>query len=105
MYSDPKSVDYPLFCKYQLVKFIPWSDEIISAWENEDATYEIFCEKWNLFLQSKSGQTLVPNWRRQLNNVEAFFSSYIAEESEGPREDWIYNHNLTDEENNVEVNE
>ena len=39
------------------------------------------------------GQTLVPNWRRLLNKVVAFFSSDVAEEfeeSEGPREEWMY---------------
>ena len=45
MYSDSKSVDYPLFCKYQLIKYKSWSDEINNAWDNQEATDEVFREK------------------------------------------------------------
>lgn len=35
VYSDPKTVNYPLFCKYQLIKYKPWSDEINNARDNQ----------------------------------------------------------------------
>ena len=42
-YSDPKSASYPLFCKYQLIKHKPCSNQISNVWDNEEASDDIFC--------------------------------------------------------------
>ena len=57
MYSDPQKCGLTLACKYQLIKYKPWSDGIDNVWDNQEATDEIFSENWNLFLQSYLGQT------------------------------------------------
>ena len=95
-YSNPKSVNYPLFCKYQLIKYKPWFTKIDNTWDDEEASDEMFCEKWSSFLQTDLDQALVPNLRRQLSHVEEFFSTEnddLEEEldnNEGPREEWMY---------------
>ena len=112
-HSDPTGPQYPLHCKYQLMKYKPWSNQIENLWDNVEASDEVFCERWSLFLQTELGQTLVPNWRRQLSNVETYFSvdnSDLDEdfdESEGPREEWMYiadlcnNTNRNDDEQSI----
>ena len=106
-----------MYCKYQLIRYKPWRNPIENLWENVEATDELFCEKWSLFLKTELSQTLVPKWRRQLSNVEAYFSidnSDLDEdlaESEGPREEWMYLADLcnstcrNDEQNTIDTNE
>ena len=49
--------------------------QISDAWDNNDEEDEdMFCEKWNEYLQSNIGQSLVTNRRRELNNAESYFS-------------------------------
>ena len=93
--SDPKGIEYPLFCKYQLIKYKPWIVQISNAWDDEQSSDAVFCEKWNSFLQSESGQILVPNWRRHLSNIQNFFTIENVEindelDVEGHREEWMY---------------
>ena len=98
LYSNPKSVHYPTFCKYQLLKFKPWRNSINTAWDNLDVEdTNLFCEKWSEFLQSHLGQALVPNWRRQLDNAEVFSETTELVDSdleenieENIREEWMH---------------
>lgn len=97
MCANPKSPQYLLFCKYQLLKYKPWRNIIIDAWNNlNDEDSNIFCEQWNEFLQSDLGQTLVPNWRRELHNAELYFErtelddNDLDENLEGDREEWMH---------------
>ena len=78
-YCSPKSSQYPMFCKYQLLKLKPWYYQRSDAWDNNDEEDgDMFCEKWNEYLQSDIGQSLVPNWRRELNNnAESYFSETL----------------------------
>ena len=111
VFSDPKGVQYALFCKYQLIKYKPWNNEISNAWDNEDISEEMFCEKWNSFLQTELGQQLVPDWRRHLTNAEIYFSTEnsvndnleeVNYENQCSREEWMY---LSELNVNNQVNE
>ena len=74
-YSNSKGAQYPSFCKYQLTKYKLWNTEVSNTWDNEEVSDEIFCKKWNSFLQTKLGQQLVPDWRRHFTNAEIYFSN------------------------------
>lgn len=49
-YFNPEGVQYLLFCKYQLIKYKPWNNQINNLWGNEDVCDETICEKYNSFL-------------------------------------------------------
>ena len=93
---SPKNELYPTFCKYQLIKYKPWSIVIENAWDN--ATYDdtMFCEKWQFFLESEIGHVLVPQWKRELHNVESYFTNmdptddYEILDLTEQREDWMH---------------
>ena len=51
----------------------------------------MFCEKWNEYLQSDIVQSLVPNWRRELNSAESYFSETLPDlMTFQSREEWIW---------------
>ena len=97
-YSNPDSPHYPLFCKYQLIKYKPWEGRVCNVWGSEHESPETFCLKWNSFLQSELGQSLVPNWARELMHAESYFShsqeQEVSEDNETDelqtREEWMH---------------
>ena len=89
-----------MFCKYQLIKYKPWTSVIQNVWDSSDISDEMLCQKWNDFLLTRTGQTLVPNWRPQLFDAESFISSDSVNSDEDSdnesqhlqmvREEWMY---------------
>ena len=54
----------------------------------------MFCQKWNEFLQSELGHSLVPNWSREFHNAKLYFERAENEDDfeenfEGEREEWM----------------
>ncbi|XP_066915540.1 uncharacterized protein [Clytia hemisphaerica] len=95
---NPKNGSYPLFCKFQLIKYKPWKDTTDTLWEGLQATNETFCQKWKEFLNSPLGKELVPDWKRHYINannsehqVENEESDENDEQNENSflREDWM----------------
>ena len=111
-YSNPGGVQYPMFCKYQLIKYKPWDSVLQNVWDNSDVSDEMFCQKWNDFLMSSLGQNLVPNWRRQLFDAESYISASTVnlEDSDDEdqnshlvREEWMYLADLCTNEDDTRV--
>ena len=48
--SNPKSQNFGLFCKYQLLRYKPWSGMQGDAWGNKAATNDVFISEWKRFL-------------------------------------------------------
>ena len=102
---NPKSDSYPLFCKFQLVKYKPWNDSIDSLWEGSPETNETYCQK---SINSFLGKELVPDWRRHYinaNNFECHLDDEENNEEETEnifsREDWMDIANLNSMPNNI----
>ena len=53
--SNPKNLNYDLYCKFNLIKYKSWIDSPASVWENLPETDENFIVCWTAFLQSKKG--------------------------------------------------
>ncbi|XP_066914869.1 uncharacterized protein [Clytia hemisphaerica] len=105
---NPKSDSYPLFCKFQLIKYKPWNDSVDSLWEGLQATNETYCQKWKEFINSSLGRELVPNWKRHYINANNFEYQVEDEENEEEeseniflREDWMDIADLNSMPNNV----
>ena len=94
--SNPKSSNYGLFCKFQLLKYKPWSVEPSNAWNNEEPSDETFSSYWQTFLETSEGQMLVPNWTRELENIQMYIDDLprtdddFEEPSCGEREEWMF---------------
>ncbi|XP_066932700.1 uncharacterized protein [Clytia hemisphaerica] len=105
---NPKSDSYPLFCKFQLIKYKPWKDSVDSLWEGLQATNETYCQKWKEFINSSLGREFVPNWKRHYINANNFEYQVEDEENEEEeseniflREDWMDIADLNSMPNNV----
>ena len=91
--SNPKSSNYGLFCKFQLLKYKPWSVQPSNAWNNEESSDETFASYWQTFLETSQGQMLVPNWARELENIQMYIHDLprldddFEEPSSGEREE------------------
>ena len=92
--SYPNGRNYGLFCKYQLIKYKPWITKPSNAWNEEDECDLTFTNYWQSFLESETGQKLVPNWQRELENSQHYITSTdtdpLENECSVEREEWMY---------------
>ena len=44
--SNPKGLYYPLYCKYQLLKYKPWEDSQNDAWNYETPSDTVYVNAW-----------------------------------------------------------
>ena len=68
--SNPKGVNFPLYCKYQLLRYKPWVVDQSNAWDNDEQYDEIYITAWKHFLETPYAQTYVPNWLEKFSDVE-----------------------------------
>ena len=66
---NPKGANYPLYCKYQLLRYKPWKTTQSDAWSNQQETEQMYINSWQEFLETEYAKTHVPNWIDQLQNV------------------------------------
>ena len=71
--SNPRSQYYGQFCKYQLLTYKPWLNQPSDAWNDEEEDDLTFISHWNQFLQTEEGQSLVPNWSREIDTILTAF--------------------------------
>ena len=67
--SNPKGITYPLYCKYQLLKYKPWKNSQNDAWDNQTPSDTTFVNSWMNYLNSPIANKHVPNWEKQLQDV------------------------------------
>ena len=95
---NPKGVNYPLYCKHQLLKYKPWKKSQNDAWNNEAPSDTAYVNCWLEFLNSPVANNYVPNWETHLQNVlnnvvqddndNTNFSSENEHENP-PKEEWM----------------
>ncbi|XP_066910626.1 uncharacterized protein [Clytia hemisphaerica] len=96
---NPKSAYYPLYCKFNLLKYKVWIHDPQSAWNGLEETELNFVNCWKEFLSSPVGQESVPNYVQELENT---YLSDLFDRSSSPsdcsedddnednmREDWM----------------
>ena len=66
---NPKGPNFGLYCKYQLLRYKPWTLTQNNAWGDQEPTDEVLIVKWKKFLQTPYGQTRVPEWFDKLQSV------------------------------------
>ena len=95
--SNPKSEDYGLFCKYQLLKYKPWQSTPNDAWDNLAQDDETYTTCWKKFLLTDTAKSLVPDWETKMQAVNNYisitpFNDDSFEEdynTESEREEWM----------------
>ena len=67
--SNPKGPNFPLYCKYQLLRYKPWKISQDNAWDNLEPANENFIQKWHVFLETGYAHKNVPGWFDKLQEV------------------------------------
>ena len=70
---NPNGVNYGLYCKYQLLKYKPWKDSQMNAWNKEPSKKEPSddcsdIDAWRAFLHSSFAKQHVPEWDKKLHD-------------------------------------
>jgi hypothetical protein len=89
---NPKGPNFGLYCKYQLLRYKPWSTTQNNAWGYLEPTDEILTNHWLEFLQTPYAQTHVPDWFDKLQTVIHSQQEPEDEPCEGQgntREEWM----------------
>ena len=95
--ANPKGANYPLYCKYQLLKYKPWRNSPNDAWNYETVLDSTYINCWLEFLNSSVVNDYVPNWETHLQNVldnvvqDDNDSNFInrCEHENPPQEEWM----------------
>ena len=82
--SNPAGKNYLLYCKYQLIKYKPWSDTPKNAWDGEEDSNSIFTRVYNAFLATEYAQQHVPKASVEIENAQRHHSS-MEQEDETPQ--------------------
>ena len=101
--SNPKSEDYGLFCKYQLLKYKPWQYTPDDAWDNLPQADETYITCWKTFLLTDTAKSLVPDWETKMQDVNNYICiTPLNEDSfeedyntKSEREEWMLMAELT----------
>ena len=68
--SNPVGESFPLFCKYQLLRYKPWRSTQNSAWDGFEPSNDVFVACWEQFLRTSYAESHVPQWHNKLADVE-----------------------------------
>ena len=69
--SNPKSTNFGLYCKYQLLRFKPWKNKQDDAWENQARGDDVFISQWKSFLQTNFAKQQMPDWHGKLEDIQS----------------------------------
>ena len=89
---NPAGTNFPLYCKFQLLRYNPWTGSQNSAWGCDNPSDETFIDAWRDFLQTPYAERNVPDWLHQLENVisnqeEQFH--YSPDDTQNTQEEWM----------------
>ena len=70
--SNVNGKNFHLYCKYQLIKYKPWTVNLASAWEYLAETEDTFVSKWHQFLSTPYGRTNFSSWKEDLENLGSY---------------------------------
>ena len=78
--SNPNSDKYAMYCKYQLIRYKPWLNNIEDAWNNLPETDATFVQQWTNFMSTEYAQANVKGWDEQMEVIQ----QQIVHEYENP---------------------
>ena len=68
--STPGGEKYGMYCRYQLIRYGPWSTNIEDAWDNECAENETYIQKWTQFMATDYAKVNVVDWSQQMEIIQ-----------------------------------
>jgi len=107
--SNPDGTNFPLYCKYQLLKYKSWTTEPQNAWDNETESNDLYIGKWFEFLNTKIGRKTIPQWEKEILNIEKYDLNSNEDLTDLPeketdrelKEEWMFMSELS---KNIQIN-
>ena len=65
---------YGQYCRFQLLKYHPWSNTTSYSWQNEDSTDQDNVDSYTQFLTTNQGQASIPTFAEELQKAERFLA-------------------------------
>ena len=96
--SDPKSKNFGLYCKYQLLKFKPWQTHPQNAWNNLPECDDTFISTYMHFLSTDYAKQHIATLAEELHRAEQYESlqhstedaDQSANTQEHNQEEWMF---------------
>ena len=90
--TNSKSPTFWLYCKYQLLRYKPWTKKPENAWGNTKENEDVCISECNSFLETEYAKTHVPDWHNKLEHIQSSDSNDDESSNctESPqREEWM----------------
>ena len=96
--SNPRGKNFALYCKYQLLRYKPWTKTQSDLWHGQvNPTDEVLINAWKEYLQTLSAQEQVPDWLDKLQFIvqsQQDNDDQPYDEHDNTREEWMVSSNL-----------
>ena len=99
--GNPERLHFWKLCKYQLLKYKPWQNNLSNAWGDQLENPEIVIAAYSEFLSQRTTRNLMPTWATEMENLE-HYSNGSAETAEndvtvqGKKKEWVFLAELCD---------
>ncbi|XP_078352432.1 uncharacterized protein LOC144637171 [Oculina patagonica] len=80
--SNPSGKNYGKYCKYQLIKYKPWSGQVSSAWNELEDNDDIHIQCYHDFLSSATASNYVPMLAQELEQAHNYSEQGNEEEDD-----------------------
>ena len=96
--SNPQGENYNLYCKYQLIKYQPWTGNPFNALQSGLEEIDDYVTAYSDFLQTDIGKQCIPDFVKELDQAQKYRSQNDSEsesedtdytEVQHSREDWM----------------
>ena len=89
--ANPKGSHYALCCKFQLIRYKPWTVSQNNLWHEDEPSDETIVNCWHEFLQTPYAQVNVPEWFDRLQDVIRSQEHDVipVEQPPNTREEWM----------------
>ena len=81
--SNPHGDRYGQYCKYQLIKYKPWSGHMSNAWDDLPDTDATYIEAYHSFLCTPTVATYIPQFAQELDQAQQYLAETETSDNEG----------------------
>ena len=82
--SNPAGKNYSLYCKYQLIKYKPWSGVPANAWDGEEECSDVFTRAYSVFLSTEYAQQHIPKFAAEIESAQHYLAIAEPDDDEPP---------------------
>ena len=80
--SNPSGKNYGKYCKYQLIKYKPWSGKVTSVWNELEDNDDNHIQCYHDFLSSATASNYVPMLAQELEQADSYNGQGNEEEDD-----------------------